>query len=119
MKKTTLFALLFSVGATLTVSTAFADSKIEAGKELVKKYSCAACHGVDMNTPIDGSYPKLAGQHKDYLEHALKSYKRGAVGLSGRNNAIMSGQVSELSDKDMANIAAYLHSLPTTLVMKK
>ena len=119
MKKTTLIALLLSLGATLTATSAIASSKIEAGKEAVKKFNCASCHGDQFNNAIDPSYPKLAGQHKDYLEHSLKAYKRGAVGLAGRSNAIMQGQVAQLTNEDMANIAAYLHSLPPSLVMKK
>ena len=120
--KTALFALSLPLGVVFTATTAtsaLADSKIAAGKEAVKKFNCAACHGDQFNNGIDPSYPKLAGQHKDYLEHALKAYKRGAVGLAGRSNAIMEGQVKELSNQDIENIAAYLHSLPPSLVMKK
>ena len=82
------------------------------GAELTK--ACAACHGADFNKPIDASYPKLAGQHPDYLAHALIAYKRGN-GANGRSNPIMAGQVANLSDKDIADIAAYLGDLPGTL----
>ncbi|STR25819.1 Cytochrome c4 precursor [Janthinobacterium lividum] len=80
-----------------------------------RKYSCATCHGKDYSSPIDPSYPKLAGQHKDYLEHALIAYKRGDK-ANGRNNAIMTGQVKPLSNQDIKDLAAYLHSLPSSLV---
>ncbi|MGH8807016.1 MAG: c-type cytochrome [Noviherbaspirillum sp.] len=99
--------------------SAFAAGKVEAGKALAEKYNCAACHGADYNTPIDPSYPKLAGQHKDYLEHAMIAYKRGADGANGRGNAIMVAQVKPLSRQDIQNIAAYLHSLPGSLVLRK
>lgn len=89
---------------------------IEAGKAAAQKYNCAACHGADYNNPIDPSYPRLAGQHEDYLRHALIAYKRGGKALNGRANAIMAAQVKPLTDKDIANIAAYLHSLPGLLV---
>lgn len=91
---------------------------IANGEALTKKYNCAACHGADFTKAIDPSYPKLAGQHADYLRQAMIAYKRGA-GTNGRNNAIMAGQVQPLSNKDMADIAAYLHSLPSTLVLKR
>jgi cytochrome c553 len=94
--------------------SAFAGGNIEAGKALSDKYSCFACHGKDYNTPIDPSYPKLAGQHQDYLVHALTGYKRGD-GANGRNNAIMTGQVKPLSNQDIKDLAAYFHSLPGTL----
>jgi cytochrome c553 len=98
--------------------SALAGGNVENGKALAEKYSCAACHGKDYNSPIDPSYPKLAGQHKDYLAHALTAYKRGDA-PNGRSNAIMTGQVKPLTNKDIQDIAAYLHSLPGSLVLKR
>ena len=113
MKKiiTVLFCALISLNAV-------AAGNIAAGKALAEKYSCAACHGADFSTAIDPSYPKLAGQHKDYLEHALMAYKR-PDGANGRNNAIMGGQVKPLSSQDMKDLAAYLSSLPGKLVTQR
>jgi cytochrome c553 len=91
---------------------------VAKGEALAKKYNCAACHGADFNKPIDPSYPKLAGQHADYLAHALRAYKRGP-GANGRINPIMAGQVQPLSNQDMADIGAYLASLPSNLVVSK
>jgi cytochrome c553 len=106
--------LIIALVAGLVSLNASAGGDVARGEALVKKYSCAACHGADFNKPVDPSYPKLAGQHPDYLAHALIAYKRGD-GPNGRNNPIMSGQVKPLSDKDIADIAAYLGSLPSTL----
>lgn len=89
------------------------------GAEVAKKYNCASCHGADYKTPIDPTYPKLAGQHADYLAHALSAYKRGDKVMNGRNNAIMAGMAQPLSDQDMADVAAYLHGLPGPLVVRK
>lgn len=100
------------------VSLSASAASIENGKALAAKYNCASCHGADYSKPIDPSYPKLAGQHKEYLEHALRTYKRGD-GANGRNNAIMAGFAKPLSNKDMADLAAYLHSLPSELVLKR
>ena len=105
--------------AVLVSFNAFAAGSIEAGKQVVEKYSCFSCHGKDYNTPIDPSYPKLAGQHEDYLVTAMTAYKRGADGANGRGNAIMGAQVKPLSSQDIKNIAAYLHSLPGNLVLRK
>jgi len=96
-----------------------AAGDVEAGKAAVAKYNCAACHGANFNNPIDPSYPKLAGQHQDYLAHALVAYQRGADGANGRGNAIMSAQAKMLSHDDVRNIAAYLHTLPGSLVLPK
>ncbi|MRW85122.1 c-type cytochrome [Pseudoduganella sp. FT26W] len=106
--------LIATVGLALLAGAAQAAGNLDAGKALTEKYACFSCHGKDFNTPIDPSYPKLAGQHKDYLEHALKAYKRGDA-PNGRSNAIMTGQVKPLSDQDIKDLAAYLHSLPGNL----
>ena len=117
MKK--LMIALFCGAASLAASfTASAAGNIANGEALAKKYNCAACHGADFTKSIDPSYPKLAGQHPEYLAHALIAYKRGE-GPNGRNNAIMSGQVKPLSNKDIADLAAYLGSLPSALVLKR
>jgi cytochrome c553 len=110
---------IFAGAAVLLSFNAFAGGNIEAGKAAVEKYNCASCHGKDYNTPIDPSYPKLAGQHQDYLEHALVAYKRGVDGANGRGNAIMGAQAKPLSRQDAQDIAAYLHSLPGSLVLRK
>ena len=91
---------------------------VSRGEALEKKYNCASCLGADYNKPFDPSYPKLAGQHAEYLTHALRTYKRGA-GHNGRINPIMAAQVQPLSNKDMADIGAYLASLPSQLVVSK
>jgi len=115
MKKTiALMAVLFT-----GVSFNAAAGDIEAGKAAAAKYNCASCHGADYNSPVDPSYPKLAGQHADYLEHALKAYQRGANATNGRGNAIMGGMAKPLSKKDISDIAAYLSSLPGSLVVRK
>ena len=63
MKKIlTLVALAISASISFN---AFAGGSVEAGKAAVGKYGCAACHGADFNSPIDPTYPKLAGQHAD------------------------------------------------------
>lgn len=66
-----------------------------------KMQVCMACHG-EQGVGSDAQYPILAGQHEDYLYHTLKAYKAG-----DRDNAIMAGQVSNLSDQDMRDLAAY------------
>jgi len=75
---------------------------------------CAACHGKDGNTPIDPSYPKLAGQHPDFLVRALTDYKTGS-----RKNAVMAGQAQGLSKADIENLADYYASLPGSLSTRR
>lgn len=63
---------------------------------------CVACHGVDGNSAIPAN-PKLAQQHPEYLAKQLQEYKSGK-----RNNAVMKGFASLLSDDDMVAMAAFL-----------
>ncbi len=82
---------------------------------LLAKGACASCHGANYNKPIDGSYPKIAGQHADYLYVALKSYKTEANPQVGRNNAIMGGQVKQFTLPELKAMSEYLSSLPGEL----
>jgi cytochrome c553 len=86
-----------------------ASSEVAA---LLTKGACASCHGPNYNKPIDGSYPKIAGQHADYLYVALKSYKTEGNPQVGRNNAIMGGQVKQFTLAELKAMAEYLSSLP-------
>lgn len=76
----------------------------------IAQAQCAACHGKDFASPIDPTYPKLAGQYSDYLVNAMRDYQTGA-----RKNAIMAGLAKPLSRADIANLAAYLSELPGPL----
>lgn len=116
--KTTFKLAAFLATAALSLS-AQAGGNVAAGKAAAEKYNCASCHGANYATPIDPGYPKLAGQHADYLEHALIAYQRGADGPNGRGNAIMGGMAKPLSRTEIRDIAAYLHSLPGPLVIRR
>jgi len=82
---------------------------------LLTKGACASCHGANFSKPIDGSYPKLAGQHGDYLYVALKAYQTAGNPQVGRGNAIMVGQVKQFSRLELKALANYLASLPGEL----
>lgn len=75
---------------------------------------CSACHGKDGKTPIDPSYPVIAGQHADYLLQALRDYRAGA-----RKNAIMGAQAKLLSPAEMEDVTAWYASLPSGLSSRK
>lgn len=92
---------------------------VAKGKELVEKNNCAACHGVGLKLPVAPAYPKIAGQYADYLYYALLSYQVDGNSLFGRNNAIMQSQVKQFSDKDLRDMAAYIASIPSDLVVRK
>jgi cytochrome c553 len=117
MKKT--ITSLVCVLAAVASFNAMAGGNVEAGKALVAKYACTSCHGADMSSPIDPSYPKLAGQHPDYIAHALTAYQRGGDGANanGRIQPIMGPMAKQLSPKDIQDVAAYVGSLPGSLVV--
>jgi cytochrome c553 len=82
---------------------------------LLSKGACVSCHGASFSKPIDAAYPKIAGQHADYLYVALKAYKTEANANVGRGNAIMGSQVKQFSNAELKAIAQYLGSLPGDL----
>lgn len=95
-----------------------APGKAEAsGKaaELVAKGACVSCHGESFSKPIDPAYPKIAGQHADYLFVALKAYKTDPKATWGRSNAIMGGVAKQFTNVELKELASYVHSLPTEL----
>lgn len=65
---------------------------------------CAACHG-ENGVSASPLFPNLAGQHRSYIEVALKGYKSGA-----RKNAVMGGQAAGLSDADIKALAVWYSS---------
>jgi len=83
--------------------------------ELLTKGACVSCHGANFSAPIAPAYPKIAGQHADYLFVALKSYKTEGSVVYGRSNAIMQGVSRQFSIAELKELASYVHSLPTML----
>ena len=83
--------------------------------ELLTKGNCVSCHGASFSAPIDPSYPRIAGQHSDYLFVALKSYKNDSSAQVGRSNAIMGGVAKQFSNAELKELAAYVGSLPSDL----
>jgi len=69
-----------------------------------KAAACGACHGMDGNS-TDPQYPKLAGQSEQYIVHQLENFKSGK-----RQNPIMLGMATPLSEQDMHDIGAYFAS---------
>ena len=82
---------------------------------LLEKGACISCHGANFNKPIDPSYPKVAGQHADYLYVALKAYTVDGNNVVGRANPIMAGMARQFKPAELRAIAKYLGSLPGEL----
>lgn len=87
-----------------------AGDKLAHTKGKATGQSCVDCHGAEGNAPIDATYPKLGGQYYDYLAHSLAMYRDG-----DREHALMSQQAKDLTDQQIADLAAYFGSRPTHL----
>ncbi len=83
--------------------------------KLLAQANCSACHGANFSKPIDGAYPKLAGQYADYLYEALKAYQTDHNSVVGRSNPIMMGMARPFTHPEIKAIASYLSSLPGEL----
>ncbi|MCZ8110730.1 MAG: c-type cytochrome [Pseudomonadota bacterium] len=86
-----------------------------AVQALLTKGACASCHGVNFNKPINGAYPKIAGQHADYLYVSLRAYGIEGNRTVGRANGIMSAQVKPFTRAELKQMAEYIGSLPGDL----
>ena len=92
-------------GAVLPAKATEPNSKVAP---LLAKGACASCHGENFAKPIDPSYPKIAGQHADYLYVALKSYKVEGNATWGRNNGVMGGIAKQFSQAELKELANYM-----------
>lgn len=98
-----LIILCLTLGLMLGVaSTAVAEGDPTAGR--VKAETCLGCHGIPGYKNVYPTYsvPKLGGQYADYIIAALKAYRDGT-----RLHSTMHSQVADLTDEDIADIAAY------------
>jgi len=86
----------------LAASTTALAGDPAAGQKISQ--TCAACHGPDGNS-TQPDFPKIAGQHYDYLLKALHDYKSGA-----RKSPVMAPMIANLTARDMENLAAYFSS---------
>ena len=97
--------LLISVLLILSFQT-FAEGDIENGKKIA--YTCTGCHGIPFYQNTFPSYhvPRLGGQNEAYIALALKAYRSGE-----RSHKTMQAQAGNLTDQDIADIAAYFASI--------
>jgi len=101
MKRLALLCVAAALGQGGALHAAGGDPA--AGKE--KTGMCAGCHGISgykTAFPHVYSVPKLGGQHAAYIVKALQAYKSGE-----RGHPSMKAIAAGLSDKDMADLAAY------------
>jgi cytochrome c553 len=95
-------------GSLPTTADKLPDAQVAS---LLQKAACVSCHGANFAKPIDPGYPKIAGQHADYLFVALKSYKTENNPSVGRNNGVMGAIARQFSNAELKALANYVSSL--------
>ncbi len=103
--KTAAMVLLFVLASVVHAAVVHTAGDAAAGK--VQVTACVACHGQDGATGLDGSYPNLAGQHEKYLLRQLQAIQSG-----DRAVLLMAGQLTNKTEQNLADMAAYYASLP-------
>lgn len=97
-------SMLFVLAGALSVSAAHAqETDVAAGKTLYAD-NCAQCHGPKAKGMA--SFPSLAGRDADYIASRLEQYRAGE--RVGSNSALMIPNAADLSDEDIANLAAHI-----------
>ncbi|MDT9635139.1 cytochrome c4 [Pseudomonas sp. JV449] len=97
-------SLLLTLGITGVAVAAEGPLKGDATAGQAKAAVCGACHGPDGNSPAP-NFPKLAGQGERYLTKQMHDIKDGK-----RTVLEMTGLLTNLSDQDLADLAAYFAS---------
>ena len=97
---------VIALAATLSLPV-WADGNPAAGEE--KANTCMGCHGIPgySNAVPNYKVPKIGGQSPGYIIAALKAYK-----ANERPHGTMHAQAADMSDQDMADIAAYIATAP-------
>ncbi|MBN3722978.1 c-type cytochrome [Burkholderia sp. Ac-20379] len=96
----------FTGFATLAHAADPAKPDLERGKAIATAV-CASCHGADGNSAT-AAFPKLAGQHPEYLLKQLHDFKtQPGAKAPARSSAVMAGFAGALSEADARNVAAY------------
>ncbi|MEO1202250.1 MAG: cytochrome c [Pseudomonadota bacterium] len=88
-----------------TLGTDTVESGGTTGASLERAQVCVACHGQN-GISVNPMWPSLAGQHEEYLVHALNQYRNGE-----RSQAVMAAQAQLLTDEDVAVLARYYSSM--------
>lgn len=102
LQNKTLFAALLAAAPFAALAQQPAGDPAAAHKKVAM---CEGCHGIPgYKTAYPQTYhvPKLGGQSATYLANALGAYRSGQ-----RNHPSMRGVAGSLTDKDIADIAAY------------
>ena len=106
-----LAALVIALSLWASTSIASAAGNITAGRQ--KALQCQTCHGLDGLSKMPES-PNIAGNPEQYLVRQLNAFRRGE-----RKNEMMTVVVQQLSDQDVADLAAYYAAIEVTVKLPR
>jgi len=92
----------WTIPVVVSVYLAAAAQASEPVKIPAAAASCSACHGPAGDNPVSPDTPRLAGQERGYLAHALRQYRDGE-----RRNPVMGAMAKPLSDAQIEALASY------------
>lgn len=97
-----------------TSSLVFAEANLDDGK--ASYGMCASCHGANGAGITTMNSPAINNQSAEYIARQLNHFKSGIRGGSTNDmyGAQMKGMAATLSDEAVANVSAYIASLPVT-----
>jgi len=96
--------LFFVVATALSMATASVQAADASAGEEKYANACAQCHGKSGKGMA--SFPALNGRDADYISSRLETYRAGEE--VGSNSSLMIPNASDLSDDEIANLAAYI-----------
>jgi cytochrome c553 len=82
---------------------------------LLERGACISCHGANFSSPTDPSWPKIGGQHADYLFVAMRSYWVEESRVIGRTNPMMRSIVAQFTLQELRLMANYIATVPGEL----
>ncbi|MDQ7727333.1 c-type cytochrome [Halomonas sp. SpR8] len=97
-------SLLLVIATTLTMGAATVQAADKGAGETLYADACAQCHGPSAKGMA--SFPSLAERDADYITSRLETYRAGEK--VGSNSFLMIPNATDLSDDDIANLAAFI-----------
>ncbi len=97
-------SLFFVIATALTMGSATVQAADKSAGETLYADACAQCHGP--NAQGMASFPSLGGRDAEYITSRLETYRSGEK--VGSNSFLMIPNATDLSDDDIANLAAFI-----------
>ncbi|MEJ1385123.1 MAG: c-type cytochrome [Candidatus Sedimenticola sp. (ex Thyasira tokunagai)] len=98
-----------SSGTTAQAQAELGGKIYRGGNSATGVAACMACHGPAGQGNPGANFPRIGGQHADYLTKALKDFRSGT--RANDSGEMMRGVVARMTDEEIAAVAQYLQGL--------